>query len=424
MHQNSIDNRYVLAQSLGIGGMGEVYLAHDEVLDRDVALKVLRKRYANDEGSAERFRREALSAASLSHPNIVQVYNRGEAEDGTSYIVMEYVSGGTLSEQIEESGPFEASKAAAVAAQIAEALGAAHERGVIHRDIKPQNVLMASSGDLKVTDFGIAKATVRNSASSAVFGTAGYISPEQAMGEPVGPASDLYSLGIVLYEMLTGELPYTADNSIAVCMKHVTEPLRPPRELNPAIPEEMNALVVKLLAKDPAERYGSAGELLADLEPQREDLPPVFGAAEATTHALRKGPRTAPRRGTGTRRRRTSRTLAVAAVAILALLGTVLPGLLQGGSATESLPRAQDVARGLIDPPRAAQARTAETSADLAPDPSPAASAQPAASASPSASNSSAASDLSAASDSPVAPDTPPTDDQSPTQSQYGTGGN
>jgi eukaryotic-like serine/threonine-protein kinase len=199
MHQDIIDKRYVLVQSLGIGGMGEVYLAHDEVLDRDVALKVLEERYAGYEGSAERFRREALNAASLSHPNIIQIYNRGEAEDGTSYIVMEYVPGGTLSEQIEESGPFEAGKAAAVAAQIAEALGAAHERGVIHRDMKPQNVLMGSSGDLKVTDFGIARETVTSGASSAVFGTAGYISPEQAMGEPVGPASDLYSLGVVLY---------------------------------------------------------------------------------------------------------------------------------------------------------------------------------------------------------------------------------
>jgi eukaryotic-like serine/threonine-protein kinase len=400
MHQNIIDKRYVLVQSLGIGGMGEVYLAHDEVLDRDVALKVLGERYAGDEGSAERFRSEALNAASLSHPNIIQIYNRGEAEDGTSYIVMEYVPGGTLSEQIEESGPFEAGKAAAVAAQIAEALGAAHERGVIHRDMKPQNVLMGSSGDLKVTDFGIARATVTSGASSAVFGTAGYISPEQAMGEPVGPASDLYSLGVVLYEMLTGELPYTADNSIAVCMKHVTEPLRPPKELNPAIPEEMNALVVKLLAKDPAERYGSAGELLADLEPQREDLPPVFGAAGATTLALGKGPQTAPRRGEEARRRRTSRTLAVAAVAMsVLLLGTVLPGLLQRGAARESLPRTQEVAHGFIDPP----AKATATAADPTPDAPPAT--------------------LSAASAPPAVPATPPPDYQTPPQSQYGVGG-
>ena len=406
MHQDLLDGRYVLIQSLGIGGMGEVYLAHDEVLDRDVALKVLRERYAGDEGSAGRFRREALSAASLSHPNIVQVYNKGETEDGTSYIVMEYVSGGTLGEQIEEEGPFEARKAAAAAAQIAEALGAAHERGVIHRDIKPQNVLLDSSGDLKVTDFGIARAADSSSASSAVFGTAGYISPEQALGEPVGPASDLYSLGVVLYEMLTGELPYTADNSIALCMKHVTEPLRPPRELNPDIPEEMDALVVKLLAKKPTERYGSAAELLADLERVRDALPPVF-AAEATTQPLREVPRATLRRGARSRRLKASRTLAVAAVAMLALFGIVLPGLLQGGTGQGALPRAQDVAGGLLGPPRKAQARTADPAAG--PDVSPAASS--AAPASPAAS--------------PAVPTTPPPDDgQTPARSQYGGGGN
>ena len=421
MHQDLVDNRYALVQSLGMGGMGEVYLAHDEVLDRDVALKVLRKRHAGDVEFAERFEREALSAASLSHPNIVQVYNKGETGDGTSYIVMEYVPGGTLGEQIEQGAPFEARKAAAMAAQIAEALGAAHERGVIHRDIKPQNVLLDSSGDLKVTDFGIARVAASSSASGAVFGTAGYISPEQAMGEPVGPASDLYSLGVILYEMLTGELPYTADNSIAVCMKHVTEPLRPPRELNPAIPEELDALVVKLLAKHPAERYGSAAELLADLERVRGDLTPTFGD-EAPTQPLERGPRAASRggvirRGAGTRRRRTARTLAVAAVAMLALLGTILLGPLQGGAERGALPRAQDVAHGFIDPPHEAQSRTAETdagsSSEASPSPSSVAADLPTASAPP------------AASAPPVAPTMPPPDDEeTPSQSQYGGDGN
>src|SRR5215204_6126677 len=246
MRGKIVDGRYVLGESLGSGGMGEVYLAHDGVLERDVALKVLRSQYAGDEEVAERFRGEARSAASLSHPNIVQVYDRGEAEDGTSYIAMEYVPGGTLKEQIGRRAPFGDRETAAVGAQIADALGEAHERGVIHRDIKPQNVLVTSSGNLKVTDFGIARAAsfVTISVTNAVFGTAGYISPEQALGEPVSPASDLYSLGVILYEMLTGELPYKADNPMAVCMKHVTEPLRPPRKLNSAIPQEMNALVV------------------------------------------------------------------------------------------------------------------------------------------------------------------------------------
>src|SRR5829696_8520027 len=297
MRGKIVDGRYVLGAFLGSGGMGEVYLAHDEVLDRDVALKVLRSHYAGDSEFAERFLREARSAASLSHRNIVQVYDRGETEDGISYIAMEYVPGGTLKEKIDERGSLGVREAAGVAAQISLALEAAHERGVIHRDIKPQNVLVTSSGDLKVTDFGIARAAsaVTSSASSTVFGTAGYISPEQAMGEPVGPASDLYSLGVILYEMLTGELPFTADNSIAVCMKHVTEPLRPPKQLNPSIPEGMDALVVKLLAKDPANRYASATELLNDLERVRDGLPPML-ALEATTQPLGEAPRAARRR--------------------------------------------------------------------------------------------------------------------------------
>jgi eukaryotic-like serine/threonine-protein kinase len=413
MHRNIIDDRYVLAESLGSGGMAEVYLAHDEVLDRDVALKVLRSQYVRDEEFAERFRREARSAASLSHPNIVQVYDRGECEDGTCYIAMEYVSGGTLKKRIEEKGPFEPRKAAAVAAQIADALGEAHERGVIHRDIKPQNVLVTSSGDLKVTDFGIARAAsaVTISVTNAVFGTAGYISPEQALGEPVSPASDLYSLGVILYEMLTGELPYKADNPMAVCMKHVTEPLRPPRRLNPAIPEEMNALVVKLLAKDPAERYGSAAELLADLERVRDGLLPAPGV-RAETRTQPREPQAPPRRVARPRRRRVSRNLTVAAVAMLALLGTVMLGLSQEG-AEGSLPRVQDAARDLIDPPSETPAGTAETDAGATPDASPAAS--PAASASP------VASSL----EEPLAPAvSPPDGTQTPVQSQYTGGGN
>jgi tRNA A-37 threonylcarbamoyl transferase component Bud32 len=414
MRGGMVDGRYVLGESLGSGGMGEVYLAHDEVLARDVALKVLRSHYAGDEEFAERFRREARRAASLSHPNIVQVFDRGETEDGTSYIAMEYVPGGTLKEQIERRGPFGTRDTAAVGAQIAEALGAAHERGIVHRDIKPQNVLVSASGDLKVTDFGIARAAsaVTSSASDAIFGTAGYISPEQAMGEPVGPASDLYSLGVVLYEMLTGELPFTADNSIAVCMKHVTEPPRPPKQLNPDVSEGMDALVVKLLAKRPADRYAGAAELLNELERVRAGLPPVL-SFEAETQPLGEAPHAPPRGMAVARRRRASGALAVAAVAVLALLGTFLFGLVQDGSG-EALPRAQGFARGILDPPARAAANTtkkdasARTGATLedpppatsSPIPSPAASSE----------------------GPPVVPVAPP-EDQSPAESQYGGGG-
>jgi serine/threonine protein kinase len=272
-----LDDRYDVVRPLGSGGMGEVYLARDRVLGRDVALKVLRKQYAGDDEFAERFKREAMSAASLSHPNIVQVYDRGETEEGASYIAMEYVPGGTLKEWISREGPLEAADAAGIGAQVAEALGAAHDRGMVHRDIKPQNVLLAARGGAKVADFGIARAgsSATISRTGSVMGTAGYMSPEQALGKPATPKSDLYSLGVVLYEALTGELPYTADNPIAVSMKHVNEPLQPPIELNPRIPRGMNALVTKLLAKDPENRYADAEELANDLWRVNRGLEPV-----------------------------------------------------------------------------------------------------------------------------------------------------
>jgi eukaryotic-like serine/threonine-protein kinase len=394
--------------------MGEVYLAHDGVLERDVALKVLRSQYAGDEEFAERFRREARSAASLSHPNIVQVYDRGEAEDGTSYIAMEYAPGGTLKEQIGRRGPFGDRETAAVGAQIADALGAAHERGVIHRDIKPQNVLVTASGDLKVTDFGIARAAsaVTSSASGAIFGTAGYISPEQAMGEPVGPASDLYSLGVVLYEMLTGELPFDADNSIAVCMKHVNEPPRPPKLLNPDIPEGMNALVLMLLAKHPTDRYGSAMELLTDLKRVRDGLPPTL-ALQATTQPLGQAPHAALRRVDVAPRRRTPRTVAVAAIATAALLGIFLFGLLQDGSGEGALPRAQGFAREILDAPAKAAINTTKTGASTRNQTGATLEVPPSASATSSPAASSARP--------PVVPAAAP-EDQIPAESQYGVG--
>src|SRR5215210_80501 len=263
--------------------MAKVYLAHDEVLDREVALKLLRDQYADDEEFVERFRREAQSAAGLSHPNIVSIYDRGRSEDGAYYIAMEYVPRGTLKDRMVRNGALAPGVAAGVAFQIADALQAAHENGVIHRDIKPQNVLVTRTGDVKVTDFGIARAASSPlTQTSAVLGTAGYMSPEQAMGEPVGPPSDLYSLGIVLYEMLTGGLPYSAENPIALAMKHVNESPRPLREANPDVPEPLDALTLKLLAKNPEDRYASAAELADDLERVRSGLPPAAVGTEKT----------------------------------------------------------------------------------------------------------------------------------------------
>jgi eukaryotic-like serine/threonine-protein kinase len=279
-----VDNRYRIVRPLGSGGMAEVYLAHDDVLDRDVAVKVMSGRYADDDEFVERFKREAQSAAALSHPNIVSIYDRGESEDGTYYIAMEYLPGGTLKDCLLRRGALPPHTAAAVALQIAEALHAAHRTEVVHRDIKPHNVLVTASGDVKVGDFGIARAASSSTMTrtGSILGTAHYISPEQAMGEPVGPSSDLYSLGIVLYEMLTGTLPYDAETPIGIAMKHVNGHLVPPRELSPEIPEGINAITLKLLAKNPDERYASAAELIEDLERVIEGLDP----ANATTREV------------------------------------------------------------------------------------------------------------------------------------------
>jgi len=383
--QTRIDGRYTIERPLGSGGMAEVFLARDGVLDRDVALKVLRGQYAGDEEFYERFRREATSAAGLSHPNIVQVYDRGEAPDGTCYIAMEYVSGGTLKERLDERGPMEPERALAVAGQVAEALWAAHERGVIHRDIKPQNILITDMGHLKVTDFGIARAAsaATISATNAVFGTAGYLSPEQALGEPATPRSDLYSLGIVLYELLTGVVPYRADNPVAVCMKHVTEPLTPPRRLDHTIPEAVDALVVKMLAKDPADRPASATELLDDIEGVRRGAPPpaptprtgtprigarktaaptdqttaaTAGAATtaadtATTAPVAGGQRT--RFASRPVRRRRAAVVILCGLLALALLGLATLGLSRGPEDGTPLGRVQGVTGEGLDAPAA-----------------------------------------------------------------------
>ena len=343
----TINGRYVTSELLGGGGMAQVFLARDEVLERDVAVKVLREQYAEDEEFVERFRREALRVASLSHPNIVQVYDRGVSEDGRYYIAMEYVPGGTLKERIVRDGPMPSGTALAVAVQIAEALGAAHERGLIHRDVKPQNVLVTASGDVKVVDFGIARAAAADviSATSAVLGTARYMSPEQAMGQEVGPASDLYSLGVVLYEMLTGEVPFEADTPVAVSMKHVDEMPRPPGEIRGEIPQEIDAVVLRLLAKDPGARYASAAALVADLDRVADGLPPVGETGrEPQTERLRPAP-VPDGRDTGARRPR-RRLLPV--LILLVLLGAAGLGLLAGpnlGEIVGSLEGVTDRAR-------------------------------------------------------------------------------
>jgi eukaryotic-like serine/threonine-protein kinase len=292
MQNTVLGDRYMLLEILGAGGMAQVYLAHDNVLDREVALKVLREHYAHDEGFVERFRREAKNAAALNHPSIVQVYDRGRDKDGTYYMAMEYVPGGTLKDRICQGRPLEPREAARIGSRVAEALSVAHARSIVHRDIKPQNVLLDASAEAKVADFGIARAANSETMTETnlVLGTTAYMSPEQLRGDRVGPASDLYSLGVVLYETLTGELPFRGGDPIATAMKHINEPAPHPREANPAVPQTLDTLIVRLLAKVPDERYASAEELAEDLRRVRHGLPPLAaGLGERTTARIPQG---------------------------------------------------------------------------------------------------------------------------------------
>ena len=261
------NDRYEIVRPIARGGMADVFLARDQLLDRPVALKVLFPELSVDRSFVERFRREAQAAANLTHPNVVSVYDFGE-EEGTSFIVMEFVDGRTLTTIIRAEGPLLADRAAAVGADIAAALEFAHRHGVVHRDVKPGNVLIDGSGHVKVTDFGIAHAanTEENlTQAGAVMGTATYFSPEQAQGHPVDGRSDVYSLGVVLYEMVTGQPPFTGDNPVSIAYKHVRELPPAPRTINPSVPPAFEAIVLQAMAKDPAERYQSAEELRADL---------------------------------------------------------------------------------------------------------------------------------------------------------------
>ncbi|MFH0916594.1 MAG: Stk1 family PASTA domain-containing Ser/Thr kinase [bacterium] len=260
------DDRYEIIRKLGSGGMADVYLANDRLLGRQVAIKILSSRFAHDEQFVERFRREASSAASLNHANIVQIYDRGEAE-GTYYIAMEYLEGRSLKEIILKYAPLSPDLLVSISVQILEALRFAHRRDVIHRDIKPQNIIIDSDGRVKVTDFGIARAGSASTMTEAgsILGTAHYLSPEQAQGQPVEAASDLYSLGVVMYEMATGKLPFDGDNPVSIAMQHVHEYPASPRDIAPDIPENLEAVILRSLGKRPTARYLTAHAMLDDL---------------------------------------------------------------------------------------------------------------------------------------------------------------
>jgi serine/threonine-protein kinase len=258
--------RYRLERKLGSGGMADVWLAEDTELGRKVAVKILHERYANDDQFVERFRREATHAAGLSHPNIVSIHDRG-AVDGSYFIVMEYVEGRTLKELIVTRGPCPVPIAISYTRQVLAALRYAHRNGIIHRDIKPHNVIVDREGRVKVADFGIARAGASQmTEAGSIIGTAQYLSPEQARGAPVDESSDLYSTGIVLYELLTGAVPFTGESPVEIAMKHLSQTPEPPSHLRPEVPHDLDLTVLRALAKEPADRYRTAAEMDRDLE--------------------------------------------------------------------------------------------------------------------------------------------------------------
>jgi eukaryotic-like serine/threonine-protein kinase len=323
--------RFRDARRLAHGGMGDIVLATDTVLDRQVVIKLLADRFADDDSIRKRFTREALAAARLSSaPNTVTIFDVGETEEGRPFIVMEYLPGGSLDERLR-SGPVKPEQALAWLGQAARALDAAHASGIVHRDVKPGNLLLDSDGDVHVADFGVARATDLEALTVAgtVVGTAGYLSPEQARGESAGPASDRYALGVVAFELLTGERPFQRDTTAAEAAAHVHEPVPSIHERNPSLPPALDRCFRRALAKEPADRFSSNVELVRAL---REAL----AAPEGTTRAASAvAPATAPTRVR--RQRHPWRAPAIIAVlASLAIVGALLASALAGGDDSAS----------------------------------------------------------------------------------------
>jgi eukaryotic-like serine/threonine-protein kinase len=355
-----LSDRYELGAILGFGGMSEVHLARDTRLHRDVAIKVLRADLARDPSFYLRFRREAQNAAALNHPAIVAVYDTGEAETPTGplpYIVMEYVEGVTLRDIVHNDGPMESKRAIEVIADACQALNFSHQHGIIHRDVKPANIMISKTGAVKVMDFGIARALADASSvtqTAAVIGTAQYLSPEQARGEKVDARSDVYSLGCVLYEILTGEPPFVGDSPVAVAYQHVREDPVPPSQRHAEISPALDAVVLKSLAKNPDNRYQTAAEMRADLvrvhSGEQPDAPKVFTDAERSswlaaapaherTEPIDPMPRPQPAYADRERRGSVGRWLiAVAALAVLTVVVTVAINMLGNNTRAVQVP--------------------------------------------------------------------------------------
>lgn len=264
---SKINDRYQIIKTLGEGGMANVYLAHDTILDRNVAVKVLRGDLANDEKFVRRFQREALSASSLSHPNIVEMYDVGE-DDGQYYIVMEYVDGKTLKQVLKQRGHLSITEVVDIMLQLTDGMAHAHDAYIIHRDIKPQNIMILSNGMIKITDFGVATAlnSTQLTQTNSVMGTVHYLPPEQAQGKGSTIRSDIYSMGIMMYELLTGLVPYKGDNAVEIALKHLKEPLPSVRKSNSSIPQSIENVIIRSTAKNPKNRYVDAREMHEDLK--------------------------------------------------------------------------------------------------------------------------------------------------------------
>ncbi|MEH7512462.1 Stk1 family PASTA domain-containing Ser/Thr kinase, partial [Gottfriedia acidiceleris] len=262
-----LNDRYKILKLIGVGGMANVYLARDMILDRDVAVKMLKADFSNDPDFLRRFQREAYSVTSLSHPNIVSSYDVGE-EDGLQYIVMEYVEGETLKEYIQHHTPIKPKEVLRIMEQLASALAHAHHFQIVHRDVKPQNILINKEGNVKITDFGIATASTAATITqtNSVLGSVHYLSPEQARGGVANKKSDIYSLGIVMFELLTGKLPFSGESAVAIALKHLQSEVPPPTRFNPEIPQSVENIVLKATAKDIFYRYDTADEMKLDLQ--------------------------------------------------------------------------------------------------------------------------------------------------------------
>jgi predicted Ser/Thr protein kinase len=321
-----IVERYELEELVGTGGMSSVFKARDRLLERPVALKILHEQYTLDPEYVERFRREARAVAQLTHPNIVTVIDRGE-QAGRQFIVFEYIDGENLKQLVNREGALPVRDAIELTLQVARALGFAHHRGIVHRDVKPQNVILNDDGRAKVTDFGIARSVDVEGVTQtgAVVGTSDYIAPEQAQGQPVDAQTDVYSLGVVLYELLTGEVPYDGENFVAVAMQHVHQPVPSVLDRRPDVPPRLDLVLQRAMAKRPQDRHGSMGEFCDDLEASLAALDGYGGDESERTLVVPAARRRGGGRGVARRRqrRRTPGVLIVLALVVLALAGGV-----------------------------------------------------------------------------------------------------